>query len=146
MPPALGEVWRWADFYNDRQTGEPLTKYVAVLAFTQGGDIVARLLTSQESLRSRAGCSHDPIRPGYYLGVLDPNGRLHEQSWVDLRELEDVDPRDWDGLVRAGKLAHELNLTPAVLCEVLQCAIGAPDTTRQQQVAMYASRTQLQCR
>lgn len=145
MPPALGEVWRWADFYCDRETGEALPKYVAILALPQGGDIVMRLLTSQESLRSRVGCSHDSIRPGYYLGVLDSTSRLHEQSWVDLREFDNVDQPDWDRLVRGGKLTRELSLRAEVLCEVLQCAIGAPDTTRLQQVAMYKSREQLRC-
>jgi hypothetical protein len=146
MPPALGQVWRWADFYPDRETGELLPKYVAILALAQGGDVVMRLLTSQENLRSRAGCSHDSTRPGFYLGVLDPHGRLHEQSWIDLREFDNIDQPIWDRLVGEAKLTHELDLSIDVLCEILQCAIGAPDTTRQQQIAMYASRAQLNCR
>lgn len=144
MSPALGEVWRWADFYRDRETGELLPKYVAILALSHEGEVTMRLLTSQESLRPRV-CSHDSVRPGYYLGVLDPTGRLHEQSWIDLRAFDDVEQSDWDRLIRDGKLTRELSLQSQVLCEALLCAIGAPDTTRQQQTAMYGSRAQL-CR
>src|SRR5690242_4543678 len=99
MPPGIGEVWRWDAFYSDPDSGAPLPKFVVVMGHADGGDIVLRLLTSRETLRSTAGCSHDSVRPGFYIGVVDPAARLNKPTWIDLREFDDVELADWDDLV-----------------------------------------------
>jgi hypothetical protein len=144
MAPAPGEVWLWNDFYV-ADDGRACPKYAVVLAITRGGDIVLRLLTSRSNLRPiECKCSHDHP-PGYHLGVLDPEGRLHAESWVDLRDLDDIDPSVWRSLVASGKLSRQLCLDAQLLCNALACAAEAPDTTRHQRAAMYETRAQLRC-
>lgn len=145
MPPRIGEVWCWDDFYKDPDSGAPLPKFVVVLAFAASGDIVLRLLTSRETLRPQTACSHDSVRPGFFLGVIDPATRLNKPTWIDLRELDDVESEEWDELVADGTLTPVLQLGQAILCDALICAIGAPDTQRQQQNAMYTAREALGC-
>lgn len=146
MLPACGWIWRWDRFYPDARTGELLPKYLLVLAHSRGGDIVVRLLTSRAALRGDQQCSHDDTRPGYYLGVIDPTVGLGKETWLDLREFDDVEPANWDKNVAAGALAQVAQLPNEVMCSLLLCAIGAQDTQRQQQEAMYATRAMLGCR
>jgi len=138
-------VWCWDAFYTDPDTGAPLPKFVVVLAHAPGGDIVLRLLTSREALRPQTACSHDSVRPGFFIGVVDAASRLNKPTWIDLREFDDVEQARWDRLVRDGILTQLALIEQELLCEALLCAIGAPDTQRQQQNAMYAAREALGC-
>lgn len=146
MPPALGEVWRHSSFYQNSE-GTWLPKFMLVLGFTAGNDVVIRLLTSQATLRADQGnpCSHDLTRPGYFLGVLDANRGLGSNSWVDLRYADDIDDRAWDRTIERGVLTSVLTLQPAVLCPLLVCAMSAPDTERQQEKSFANSRQLLGC-
>lgn len=145
MLPGIGEIWRWAEFYRESQTGVWLPKFALVLGYTKGGDVVMRLLTSQETLRSKDGCSHDSIRPGFYVGVIDAAGRLHEPSWVDLREFDDIEEPYWTRIVEIGQATLESRIPRQMMCDILLCAISAPDTQKIQQAAMYDARAKLGC-
>lgn len=145
MLPAYGGVWKWDRFYTDESTGEELTKYIVVLAHSRFGDIVLRLLTSQSALRGVGPCNHDETRPGYYLGVVDPAVGLGKESWLDLRGYDDVEPETWDARVRDGVLTQVACLPNDVMCPALLCAIGARDTQKQQQAAIYETRAAIRC-
>lgn len=54
--PAVGEIWRHAQFYPDPDTGELLPKFLLVLAVRGDGDVVYRLLTSRAHGRRACLC------------------------------------------------------------------------------------------
>ena len=145
--PAVGEVWKHLDFYTDGETGEPLPKYLLILAIRPDGDIVHRLLTSRPYNRLEdPACSHDEDRPGYYFGVLQPLGELRKKTWLDLRELsDDYDKRDFDTFTKNAVLTLVHAIPVASLCPALSCAAYAPDTTRKQKDYIMNARAALKC-
>lgn len=148
--PAVGEIWRHADFYTDRETSKLLPKYLVVLAVHANKDITYRLLTSQPYNRVTApACDQDEDRPGYYIGVPNPvpqpDPPMTKQTWIDLRETEDFDARDFQAKVNDGILTFIYNLDPAILCPAMQCAAYAQDTTRAQKDHIIAAKQKLGC-
>jgi hypothetical protein len=66
-----GEIYRHDAFYRDMESGQTQRKYLVILAHTDGGDIVARLLTSRAHGRpENPPCFHGLPYPGFYLGVM----------------------------------------------------------------------------
>ncbi len=141
--PQPGEIYRHDRFYQDEQ-GAWKPKYVVVLAFTPGADIVFRTLTSRRSGRPETPpCYHGDPYPGYYLDVL--GAPLILPTWVDLQGLDDYDANDFDADVAGGSLQFVANLPLPTLCGVLACAANAQDTTRQQNRALLDQRARLRC-
>lgn len=127
-----GEIYRHEAFYVDPTTGELKPKYLLILASSAATDAVAALLTSRVTGRIETPtCSHASPYPSYYLGVL--GGRLGAKSWVDLRNLLDIDAIDFGATVKKGIAAQQMILSAATLAEVLDCAAAADDTTRSQE-------------
>lgn len=133
MPARIGHVYRDSAFYVEPQTGELKPKYLLVLATPEGGDIVARLLTSRYGgLRPESPpCFHGDPYPGFFLGI--PGGELGAKSWLDLRKLDDLDPWDFARLEVEGRMREVMSLPRHQLEPALECAAGADDTTRQQE-------------
>lgn len=130
-----GDIYRHERLYRDAVTGELKAKYLIFLAPTTGDGWVTRLLTSQTSLRTEnPPCSLAYPRPGYFLGV--PGAPLTLKTWVDLRELDDVDALEVPRLVKLGIMIRVMTLPSRVLVAVLECAAHALDTTRQQERAL----------
>jgi hypothetical protein len=130
-----GEVYFHRHFYVDRDTGEYRGKYLLALAVLPSGDLTARLLTSRQHGRPIAPpCYHGDPYPGFYLGIL--GGPLQQQTWLDLRQLDDLDS---DQVVREaarGDLTFVMRLDAALFSEALDCTAAANDTTRMQERAM----------
>lgn len=130
-----GDIYRHERFYRDATTGELKPKYLLFLSPATGESWVARLLTSEAHLRPEAPpCSLAYPRPGYFLGI--PGGPLTLKTWVDLRELDDVDALEVPRLVKLGIMARVMALSSFMLAPVLECAAQAQDTTRQQERAL----------
>jgi len=143
--PAVGEVWLHPSFYH-APDGKPLPKYLAILAVRPDGDLVFKLLTSQAHQRPQdPSCDKDGVHPGYYLGVPMPTGVLNRPTWLDLRETEDFDAKDFHDMVTAKYLTLVHVLPPQILCPALACAAYAPDTTGRQSKSIMTSRALLRC-
>ena len=128
----VGSIYRHEAFYVDRETGQLQPKFLVALAQTPGGDIVARLLTSKAHGRpEKPPCYHGDPYPGYYLGVL--GGRLTTKSWVDLRQLPDLDAADALVLMRTSLMTEVAAVPVNALPALLECVAGANDTTRLQE-------------
>lgn len=141
--PLAGEVWLHSRYYFDNDTGAWRSKFLLVLGM-HGGDIVYRLLTSRRYGRPHfPPCFHGDPYPGFYLGVL--GGPLTKDSWLDLREEDDLDPNYFVNKQAAGLLTYITALPTQLLCPALRCAAQAPDTTKRQAAAMYATRAHLGC-
>ena len=126
-----GEIYRDAEFYV-ADSGELAAKYLLILAFPAGDNIVARLLTSRAHGRPETPlCYHGSPYGGYFLGV--PGDPLTQKTWVDLRYLDDLDPDKFRKRTTHSIIAHVLTLPPATLCAIIDCVAGADDTTRQQE-------------
>ena len=145
--PSVGEVWKHLNFYTDGETGELLPKYLLVLSVRANGDVVYRLLTSREYNRVRdPACYHDGDRPGYFLGIPQPNGSLNLPTWLDLREIEDdYDARDFASAIQRADLVPVCTIAHGILCPALHCAAYAQDTTRSQKDQIMLSRQALNC-
>lgn len=142
--PAPGEIWRHDRYYLDSATGAWKTKYLLVMA-VRGGNVVHRLLTSRRNSRPyHPPCFHDDPYPGFYLGVLgDP---LTQESWLDLRELEDLDAAYFVNKQQSGQMEIVGQLAHPLLCEAILCTANAQDTTRQQNASLFVARGLLNCR
>ncbi|WP_139174719.1 hypothetical protein [Janthinobacterium lividum] len=139
--PALGEVWKHSHFYRDANTGEMLPKYLLILAVRPDGDLVYRLLTSQAHQRPHApACDKDGVHPGYYLGTPMPMGVLCKPTWLDLREIEDFDARDFALLTKQNVLTLVHTFHKSILYPALECAAYAPDTTPRQSKYIMTAR------
>lgn len=139
-----GQIYRHPRFYRDaNEKWQP--KYLMILAAAPGGDIVFRLLTSQSTGRPETPPCHrgDPY-PGFFLGVLGPP--LGKKSWLDLRKQDDYEGQSFINILKNGTLILTHTLGAAVLCDVLECAAGAQDTTRQQERAIREQRATLDCK
>lgn len=138
----VGEVWSHDAYYLDGDVFRK--KYLLALALHPDGDVVYRLLTSRPHNRpTDPACFHGLPYPAYYLGVL---GRgLDKESWLDLRECEDLDSYEFSKLYREGVLQQVGALTKVQLCEALACASNADDTTGRQRRAMLDSRAAISC-
>lgn len=145
--PAVGEVWEHAGFYTDKATGAPLTKHLLVLAIRPDGDIVFRLLTSQVYNRpTNPACIQDGDRPGYFLAIPQPGGKLWKDTWLDLREMED----DFDSLIFERRVQQQQlglvhKFSDQVMCSALACAAYADDTTKKQKQHIMDARALLNC-
>jgi hypothetical protein len=141
--PLPGEFYRHDRFYRNEQ-GEWQAKYLVLLAFTPGRDVIYRLLTSEPHGRpERPPCYHGDPYPGYFLGV--PGAPLTRPTWVDLRAADDYDSRDFDADTANGTLSLIMNLPLLVLCPMLTCAANAEDTTRAQHQALLDQKARLDC-
>lgn len=130
-----GEIYKHEAFYRDAETGQPLPKYLVVLARTPAKDIVARLLTSRSHGRpENPRCFHGAPYPGFYLGVL--GGPLSAKSWVDLRPLEDIDPLEFERRKNKGTISFVTTVARPTNVELLDCVARADDTTRLQEKAI----------
>jgi hypothetical protein len=130
-----GCIYHHSRFYVDRQTGEFRGKYMLALALTNGGDLVIRLLTSRpHGRREIPPCCHGDPYPAFFFGVL--GAPLYRPSWLDLRPLDDADPRDVARDEDAGLIGVVAALAPEVFRAALECAANADDTTRLQERAI----------
>lgn len=130
-----GEIYRHDGFYAAPQSGELEPKYVLVLAVMRGGDIVYRLLTSRQHGRPEVPpCFHGDPYPGFYLGV--PGGPLGSKTWLDLRRQGDYDGDSFAMRLGEGRITYVLRLPNPLLCDALECAAAADDTTHAQERAM----------
>jgi hypothetical protein len=128
----IGTIYRHAAFYIHPETGEIKPKFLVALARNSAGDIVARLLTSrQHGRREHPPCFHGDPYPGYFLGI--PGGRLTQKTWVDLRQLDDLDNDAVTRLLRKRVLTAEIGLPMELLLDLMECVAGAEDTTRLQE-------------
>jgi hypothetical protein len=129
----VGDIYKHENFYSNRETGQLLPKFLLILALPVGGDVVARLLTSQhEGVRSeQPPCHHGDPYPGFYLGVI--GSPLVKKSWLDLRPFEDLDVDDFRSKLGKDVIRFISALTAVHLRPALECAAGADDTTRQQE-------------
>jgi hypothetical protein len=143
IDPEAGQVYRLDGFYIAAD-GKALPKYLLVLGRDDGGDIVARLLTSQRHGRPKdPRCHHGDPYPSFYLGVLgDP---LHKETWLDLRHLDDLDDLEFDRSFRDGSLAYVMLLDSATVCPALDCAASAEDTTVRQSKVIRDQRADFGC-
>lgn len=140
---APGHLDRRIRFYRDA-AGQWQTKYLLVLAGTQDGDVVFRLLTSRAHGRpERPPCYHGDPYAGFYLGYL--GGELSAKSWLDLRPQDDYDGLSFAADLTANALTQVATLATDILCQALDCAAKADDTTRQQECLMRDQRTALRC-
>lgn len=138
-----GQIYRHAQFYKNRD-GEWEPKFLLVLAWAPGGDVVFRLLTSQVHGRpEHPPCFHGDPYPGFYLGHL--GGKLSAKSWLDLRGAEDYDADAFAADMAEKLLAYEMTLPTETLCAALDCAANADDTTNQQASRMRDQRGILAC-
>lgn len=138
----VGEVWSHDAYYLDGD--EFKRKYLLILAVGTCGDYVYRLLTSRQNDRpTDPACFHGLPYPSFSLGVLGQG--LNKHSWLDLRELEDMDSYEFAKLFREGVLTRIGSLKAAQLCEALLCAANADDTTTRQRNAILNSRAALGC-
>ena len=129
----VGEIYRHREFYTDSLSGALLPKFLLILALPQGGDVVARLLTSRHAgtRPEQPPCHHGDPYPGFYLGI--PGSALTTKTWVDLRKLDDLDIDVFNGWLRKGDITLVTSLAPQQLRATLECAASADDTTRQQE-------------
>ncbi len=104
-----GEIHLHRRFYVDPDTGEYRGKYLLTLTTLPGGDLVARLLTSRAHGRpTEPPCYHGDPYPGFYLGIL--GGPLQQESWLDLRALNDFDASDVNKEKSRGDLSFVMTL------------------------------------
>jgi hypothetical protein len=138
-----GQIFRHERFYQDA-SGKWQTKYLLVLAATSGGDLIFRLLTSRAHGRAQAPpCHHGDPSPAFYLGIL--GNPLTKETWLDLRGQDDYEGSAFEADNAKGILKLVLTLPLATLCQALDCASGADDTTRQQERLMRDQRAALGC-
>lgn len=139
LPKGLkpGTILRHSRFYADAN-GELQPKFLLVLAPTQGGDVVFRLLTSQhaEIRPETPPCYHGNPYPGFYLGVIDASAGLVRKSWLDLRPGDDFDGVELAKLLGAGTAVVVGALVVPALRAAMECAAGADDTTQAQERAI----------
>lgn len=137
-----GEVWHHAAYYRAPQ-GAWVGKYLLILDVSNG-DVVYRLLTSRDQGRPRVpACFHGDPYPAFFLGI--PGGHLHRDTWVDLRECEDMDVCDFSSLAKSNALTLCMSIQKALLCNSLLCAANAQDTTGRQRKAMMNLRATMGC-
>ncbi|MDG4549329.1 MAG: hypothetical protein P9F19_07875 [Candidatus Contendobacter sp.] len=136
---APGQIYRHNRFYRD-SVGQWQTKYLVVLTGTPDGDVIFRLLTSRANGRpEKPPCYHGYPYPSFYLGYL--SGELTAKSWLGLRRQA-----DYDGIQFSKKyLPCVATLSKEILCQALDCAANADDTTRQQERLMRDQRAALRC-
>ena len=130
-----GEIYRIEAFYGDPQSGELLPKYLLILALLQGGDAVARLLTSRDYSRPRVPpCYHGDPYPGFYFGI--PGGPLQRETWIDLRPFDDIEVDELTRKLRRGGASLTMQIEVPILLAALECVAGADDTTQRQERAL----------
>ena len=129
----VGEIDRHAEFYTAPMTGALLPKYLVVLALPDGGDIVARLITSQheDARPKQPPCHHGAPYPGFFFGVIGEP--LMKNSWLDLRPFDDLDIDVFRGRLRKGVITRICVLDNKVLRAALECVANSDDTTRWQE-------------
>ncbi len=132
-----GQIYRDDHFYRD-VSRQWQTKYLLVLAGTLDGDVVFRLLTSKAHSRPESPpCYHGYPYPSFYLGYL--GGELTAKSWLDLRRQA-----DYDGIQFCKKyLPCVATLSKEILCQALDCAANADDTSKQQERLIRDQRAAL---
>jgi len=128
----VGEICCHEQFYRDT-TGQLRAKYFLVLARTEQGDVIARLLTSRyrEFRPVEPPCHHGDPYPGFFLGIL--GGVLTRETWLDLRQFDDLDVDAVAIGLRKGLIRPVMRLDSPRLRAAMECAAGADDTTRQQE-------------
>lgn len=133
-----GTILHHQRFYADPETGELKPKFLFLLATSQSGDVVWRLLTSRYSniRQEQPLCYHGDPYPGFYLGVLDTSVRLGKKSWIDLRPLDDGDGLEVAKQMDTGVLTEAIAVSGDLLRAALECAAAADDTTRAQERAI----------
>jgi len=132
----IGQIYRHSTFYADSASGQLRPKFLLVLAFPAGGDLVVRLLTSRhEGIRpERPPCFHGDPYAGFYLGVL--GGGLGRKTWLDLRGLEDLDVAEFANKLEKGIVTLVGTVEGPMLHAAMECAAGAQDTTRRQECSI----------
>lgn len=141
---APGQIYRHNCFYRDPSDDQWRPKYLLVLTGTPDGDVIFRLLTSRAHGRpERPPCYQGNPYPGFYLGYLGDG--LTAKSWLDLRRQDDYDGRSFKAALTARDLSLVVTLPREILCQALDCAASADDTTRQQERLIRDRRAALRC-
>lgn len=135
--PNPGEIWRDSEYYPDAETGEFLPKFLLVVGVRPAdGDVVYKLLTSKAHGRPQEPtCFHGFPYPGYFLGILR-TPLLPLNTWVDLRESEEYDRRDFDRFQQRGRLDYVHTLPQETFIDAARCVAGAPDTLKRQRLVI----------
>lgn len=134
----VGEIITNPRHYVDQITGELRTKHFLILANSRAGDLIIRLLTSRQHGRQKApACSHIDPYPSFYMGHI--GGALTSQSWLDLRFHPDLDGAYVAAQLARGQMRAVATIAGSQLIEAMECAAGAPDTTRAQEQAIRDS-------
>jgi len=137
---ATGDILSHNAYYLDGSVFKK--KYLLVLAVQDNGDIIYRLLTSRQAGRPRMPpCYHGFPYPGFYLGVI--GGTLDKESWIDLRECEDLDKLEYSKLQREGIISRAGSLPISQLPAIIECCAFAEDTTRRQQSVLLSVKQNL---
>jgi hypothetical protein len=140
-PATPGQIYRHIKYYEDATGWQ--TKFLLVLS-ADTDNVIYRLLTSRAHGRpENPPCYHGDPYPGFYLGVV--GGPLSAKSWLDLRRQDDYDYRQFVSDLIAGTLVREEALSLPLLCQALDCAANAEDTSMQQTRQMRDQRAALNC-
>lgn len=141
---AVGQIWSCQAYCPDEH-GKPKTKYLLILGF-DNGELVCRTLTSRSHGRPvDPACFHGYPYPSFYIGVLQLGGYLNKDSWLDLRENEDYPESEFKKKISAGKISYVMTLQHPGICELLNCAAYADDTTKRQKKSILCSRESAGC-
>lgn len=139
----VGQIYRHDKFYKN-DTGQWQIKYLLILTGMLGGDVVFRLLTSRAHGRPEAPrCYQGNPYPSFYLGYL--GDALTAKSWLDLRQQDDYDGLSFATDLTTRDLSFIAVLPQKTLCQALDCAANADDTTRQQERLIRDQRAALHC-
>lgn len=139
----VGGIYHHDAFYADPNSGEPLGKYLLVLALPRGNDIVFRVLTSRHASHRPPGCHHGDPYPGFALGV--PGGELAKPTWVDLRAQDDYDIDVFRGRLGKGAIRWLMRLDAGPLRAAMACAAAADDTSNHQARCIRDAMAELVC-
>jgi len=140
---APGQIYRHDHFYCDAAS-QWQAKYLLVLTGTPDVDVVFRLLTSRAHGRlEQPPCYRGNPYPIFYFGYL--GGVLTTKSWLDLRRQDDYNSISFTADLTAGNLLLVATLPIEILCQALDCAASADDTTRQQERLIRDQRAALHC-
>jgi len=142
--PEIGEVWKHSEFYCDKDTGEPLPKYLLIIGAEATGDIIYKLLTSRPNGRPcDPACYHGLPYPSYYIGIPQPSGCLCKPTWIDLRESETIDYLVFNSLLDATIVSLEHTISNAELVPILECAAQSDDITKRQRDAVLDAKERI---
>jgi hypothetical protein len=141
----VGEIWFDRTYYRDEASRSWKGKYFMIVGLDKSY-VTIKLLTSQPNGRPQTpACYRDKTYPAYYMGILQPGGRLQLPTWLDLRESDDIDDRDFASDERQKKIVFVMDVPDVILCPALLCAAKSDDVTRAQERRIMDARSARRC-